>query len=163
MGGIAGIIRRAFRSITPNATRANGGVYYEWLPTGGAITAAAAKALTAHATGNYKFGARAVVLAATANTAEGWAEGILLTNPNGAKQLYAIAVSTGTGAIAAANDLLGVVETYVGTATGTSAAGIYLPFEEPVYIPANVAISLACACQTAAKTCAAHLKISRNK
>jgi len=156
-------VKRIVRSVTPTATRANGGVYYETLPRGGAITGAAAKTLTAHATAAYKFGARAVVLAATANTADCWAEGVVISNNNTAKQVYIVAVSTGTGAITAGNQVFGEVLAYLNTATGTARESQYLPFPEPVYIPANVAISLAAACSSAGKTVDAHLVVTRNK
>ena len=163
MGGLASIIKRLIRSVTPVRTRANAGVYYETLPRGGAITGAAAKTLTAHATAAYKFGGRAVVLAATANTAEAWAEGVVISNNDTAKQVYIVALSTGTGAITAGNDVLAEVLAYLNTATGTARESQYLPLPEPVYIPANVAISLAAACSSAGKAIDAHLVISRNK
>ncbi len=161
--GLPQWVQRTVRSVTPVQTRVNGGVFYTALPRTGAITGAAAKQLTAHATAANKVGTRAIVLAATANTAEAWAEGILLSAATTAKLIYTIAVCTGTGAVTAGADILGELMAIPGTATGTGAAGIFVPFMEPVYIPANVAISMAIGASTAAKKASFHLLVSRNK
>ncbi len=152
-----------YRSVTPTALRAAGGVYYENVPRTGAITGAVAQQIAAHATAANKIGTRVEMLAATANTAEAWAEGVLLSLSTTAKLLYTIAVCTGTGAVTAAADILGEMMMYPDVATGTAQAGTFQAFATPIYIPAGVAISMAIGADTAAKKASFHLLLSRNK
>jgi len=163
--GLSAEVKRIIRSVTPVSTRANNGVYTQIAPRTGAITAdTAGTQLAGHATAAGKYGARVQVLAATAfPTTALWAEGVYVANWTDDKQIMYVAVSTGTGAVTAAGQLLGEVCFWPGTGTGTTQTGQYLPFSQPVYLPPGTVISLALAPSVAAKKVQAWLVHSANK
>lgn len=155
--GLIAAVKRNFRSIVPQVNRGGGDIFVTCLPTGAGLLGAAAKTLTGKATA-LNYGAVAAMIAATANTAPGWVEGVVFANPLVANKDYYVAITTAT-AIAASAQIAAEVPYHANIVTDV----VTVPLGQRVYIPPNVAINCALAESSGGKTCDVWLVISRNK
>ena len=160
--GLGSFVKRTLNSITPPLTRAQGGAYVTTLPTGAGTLQAAPLALTANAVINI-YGAIAAAIAATANVTDSWVEGVILGNPSVAAKEMHVLVTT-AAAIATGVASLPDISGEVGVVFPAVTDSIYLPFGQPIFIPAGVAINACLACaNTGGKTAEAFIVVSRNK
>ena len=157
LGKQPGVFKRLFESILPVRNRGNAGVFVTCAPHGAGLLGAAAKTLTAKATA-LNYGAVGAVLAATANTAPGWVEGVIFANPQVANKDYYVAVTTAT-AVTAAAQIMAEVPYHANLVTDVA----YVPLQQPVYVPPNKALNCALAESSGGKTCDVWVVISRNK
>ena len=156
--GLAAMIKRILISVTGMSTRAGGGTFITFVPTGAGLLGAASLTLTTNTATAWAYGAIGALIAATANTTEGWIEGLVISVPSTATKEWCVAITSAT-AITAAAQIEAEVPMYIGIATDE----IYVKLSPPVHIPANTVINAAAAGAVKNKTLNVYAVISRSK
>ena len=146
-------IKRIIHSAVPTTVRAGGGTFITCAPANAAL-----KQLAAHATGGIsKWGKMIELLAATANTADGWIESLHVSQATAAGE-FNIALTQEAGT---ATPTAGLIQAQVPVYI---AAGVQndIPIKPPIYVAAGQRIAAALA-GTATKKADVAVSISRNR